>query len=167
VVEEMASFPNGDNDDLVDSSSQALLRFRQGGFIRLESDEKDQTFIVLSNIDVAPSAALMAAAHHLLNGKSVDLPYIHKAIRMDSTTLEKFTGKYKSNFEFTIERVGEKIVRKDANGKAFELTPESDIKFFYSDGADRQIEFELDTTNKVSKAWFINYGVRTSFDRIN
>jgi predicted phage terminase large subunit-like protein len=45
VVEEMASFPNGDNDDLVDSSSQALLRFRQGGFIRLESDEKDQTFI--------------------------------------------------------------------------------------------------------------------------
>ena len=45
VVEEMASFPNGDNDDLVDSSSQALLRFRQGGFIRLESDEKEQTFI--------------------------------------------------------------------------------------------------------------------------
>jgi predicted phage terminase large subunit-like protein len=45
VVEEMASFPNGDNDDLVDSSSQALLRFRQGGFIRLASDEKDQTFI--------------------------------------------------------------------------------------------------------------------------
>jgi predicted phage terminase large subunit-like protein len=45
VVEEMASFPNGDNDDLVDSSSQALLRFRQGGFIRLASDEKDQIFI--------------------------------------------------------------------------------------------------------------------------
>jgi predicted phage terminase large subunit-like protein len=42
LVEEVASFPNGDHDDLVDSTSQALLRFRQGGFIRLESDMKDE-----------------------------------------------------------------------------------------------------------------------------
>jgi predicted phage terminase large subunit-like protein len=41
VMEEMASFPNGDHDDLVDSSSQALIRFRQGGFITIESDEPD------------------------------------------------------------------------------------------------------------------------------
>jgi predicted phage terminase large subunit-like protein len=42
VMEEMASFPNGDHDDLVDSSSQALLRFRQGGFITIDSDEEDE-----------------------------------------------------------------------------------------------------------------------------
>jgi len=42
VMEEMASFPNGDNDDLVDSSSQALMRFRQGGFITVDSDEVDE-----------------------------------------------------------------------------------------------------------------------------
>ena len=42
VMEEMASFPNGDHDDLVDSSSQALMRFRQGGFIAIDSDEKDE-----------------------------------------------------------------------------------------------------------------------------
>ena len=41
LMEELASFPNGDHDDLVDSTSQALLRFRQGGFIRIESDEED------------------------------------------------------------------------------------------------------------------------------
>jgi hypothetical protein len=41
-MEEMASFPNGDHDDLVDSSSQALMRFRQGGFIAIDSDEKDE-----------------------------------------------------------------------------------------------------------------------------
>jgi len=41
VIEEVASFPNGDNDDYVDTTSQALLRFRQGGFIALNSDEKD------------------------------------------------------------------------------------------------------------------------------
>jgi predicted phage terminase large subunit-like protein len=42
VVEEMAAFPNSDHDDLVDSSTQALLRFRKGGFIRLDSDEQDE-----------------------------------------------------------------------------------------------------------------------------
>lgn len=41
VVEEMASFPNSDHDDLVDSSTQALIRFRKGGFIRLQTDEWD------------------------------------------------------------------------------------------------------------------------------
>ena len=39
VIEQFAAFPVGDHDDLVDSSTQALLRFRQGGFINLESDE--------------------------------------------------------------------------------------------------------------------------------
>jgi len=42
VVEELAAFPNGEHDDLVDSTTQALIRFRQGGFIRLESDERDE-----------------------------------------------------------------------------------------------------------------------------
>jgi predicted phage terminase large subunit-like protein len=41
VVEEVASFPSGEHDDLVDSTSQAIMRFRRGGFIRLESDEPD------------------------------------------------------------------------------------------------------------------------------
>ena len=43
VVEEMAEFPSGEHDDLVDSSTQALIRFRKGGFIRLESDDWDDT----------------------------------------------------------------------------------------------------------------------------
>lgn len=42
VVEECNDFPAGANDDLVDSTTQALLRFRQGGFIRLPSDEPDE-----------------------------------------------------------------------------------------------------------------------------
>ena len=42
VIEEFASFPSGDHDDLVDSSTQALLRFRQGGFVPLTSDEDEE-----------------------------------------------------------------------------------------------------------------------------
>jgi predicted phage terminase large subunit-like protein len=42
VIEECNDFPSGSNDDLVDSTTQALLRFRQGGFIRLPSDEPEE-----------------------------------------------------------------------------------------------------------------------------
>ena len=42
VIEEIAAFPSGDHDDYVDSTTQALLRFRQGGFVRLQSDEEDE-----------------------------------------------------------------------------------------------------------------------------
>jgi len=42
VVEELAAFPNSDHDDLVDSTTQALLRFRRGGFITLQTDEPDE-----------------------------------------------------------------------------------------------------------------------------
>ena len=38
VIEQFASFPFGDHDDLVDSATQALIRFRQGGFISMHSD---------------------------------------------------------------------------------------------------------------------------------
>ena len=44
VVEQFASFPSGDHDDLVDCSTQAIMRFRQGGFIRASSDEEEEPF---------------------------------------------------------------------------------------------------------------------------
>ena len=41
VIEECASFPYGDHDDLVDSMTQAVMRFRQGGFVSHPDDEKE------------------------------------------------------------------------------------------------------------------------------
>jgi predicted phage terminase large subunit-like protein len=42
VVEEVVAFPVGEHDDYVDTMTQALLRFRNGGFISLPSDEPDE-----------------------------------------------------------------------------------------------------------------------------
>ena len=42
VIEECAAFPFGDNDDLVDSMTQAVMRFRQGGLIQHPEDYKDE-----------------------------------------------------------------------------------------------------------------------------
>ena len=39
VIEEVASFPNGEHDDFCDSMTMALMRFRQGGFISLQGEE--------------------------------------------------------------------------------------------------------------------------------
>lgn len=41
VIEEFAWFPNAEHDDLVDSSTQALIMFRQGGMVRMHHDEQD------------------------------------------------------------------------------------------------------------------------------
>ena len=43
MIEEIAGFPFMSHDDLVDSTVMALLRFRQGGFIRLPTDEPEET----------------------------------------------------------------------------------------------------------------------------
>jgi predicted phage terminase large subunit-like protein len=42
VIEECAAFPYGDHDDLVDSMTQAVMRFRQGGFLEHPEDYKDE-----------------------------------------------------------------------------------------------------------------------------
>lgn len=42
VIDQVAEFPNAEHDEFVDCTSQALMRFRQGGFIRLQSDMQDE-----------------------------------------------------------------------------------------------------------------------------
>ena len=42
VVEQVAAFPASEHDDMVDCTSMALARFRNGGFIRLDTDEDDE-----------------------------------------------------------------------------------------------------------------------------
>jgi predicted phage terminase large subunit-like protein len=39
LIEECAAFPNGEYDDLVDSTTQALMRYRQGNFVQLPTDD--------------------------------------------------------------------------------------------------------------------------------
>lgn len=44
VVDQVAEFPNGEHDDMVDCTSMAVSRFRSGGFIRLDTDYEDNEF---------------------------------------------------------------------------------------------------------------------------
>lgn len=49
VIEECNDFPSGTHDDQVDATTLALMRFRQGGFIRLPSDEPEDIVGFKSN----------------------------------------------------------------------------------------------------------------------
>ena len=42
LVDEIASFPSGEHDDYVDSTTLALMRFRKGGYVGTELDEPDE-----------------------------------------------------------------------------------------------------------------------------
>jgi predicted phage terminase large subunit-like protein len=42
VIEECAAFPYGDHDDLVDSTTQAIMRFRQAGLLQHPEDYVDE-----------------------------------------------------------------------------------------------------------------------------
>jgi predicted phage terminase large subunit-like protein len=42
LIDEIAAFPAGEHDDYVDATTLALARFRNGGFLRLPSDEPDE-----------------------------------------------------------------------------------------------------------------------------
>jgi predicted phage terminase large subunit-like protein len=42
LIDQMAAFPNAAHDDLADTAVMAVTRFRQGGFLRLESDEREE-----------------------------------------------------------------------------------------------------------------------------
>ena len=41
LVDEIAAFPSGEHDDLVNATTLALMRFKQGGFLRRPSDEPE------------------------------------------------------------------------------------------------------------------------------
>jgi hypothetical protein len=94
------------------------------------------------------------------------MPYEHKEIVMDSITMDQFIGTYKEKNEFRIERRGAKLFRVLSDGNALELKPESATKFFYSDGSDRQLEFELDANKKIAKTWLIAFGTKIEFKKI-
>ena len=42
LMDEVSDFPYGEHDDLVDSTTQALMRFRQGGFVKLDTDYEEE-----------------------------------------------------------------------------------------------------------------------------
>lgn len=123
--------------------------------------------IVLSN-NSSPSPAIANALAAILFNKNVLLPYKHLPVSMSSKELEKFVGKYQtSNNKYEVLLKDGKLYRRIEGAKDIELTPESDCKFFYADGSDRQLNFEFNPDHSVRTIQLINNGFVEQIKKAN
>jgi hypothetical protein len=125
----------------------------------------DQAIIILSNNE-SNLPFSRAAIESILDGELLLMPYEHKEIKIDTSLLNNYTGKYTAGLTLEFIKKNGKLYRHRNGTADIELKPESETKFFYADGTDRQIEFEKDNTGKVVKIWFINMGQKGEMKKV-
>ena len=127
--------------------------------------DNDQTIILLSN-NQTNGALINAGITTILADQPLLMPYEHKAVKIDPAILDRYVGKYSAFMTLVFIKKDGKLFRHRDGTADIELKPESDTKFFYTDGSDRQIEFEVDNSGKVVKTWFINSGQKGELKKI-
>lgn len=127
--------------------------------------EIDQTVIILSNSE-SNLPFFRAAVESILNDETLVMPYEHKEVKIDTSILSNYVGKYSAGLTLQFIKKDGKLYRHRNGTPDIELKPESATKFFYGDGTDRQIEFEVDNNGKVIKAWFLNMGQKGELKKI-
>lgn len=127
--------------------------------------DSNETIVILSNNETNP-ALLNAGIESILAGEPLIMPYEHKEVRIDPAIVDRYVGKYSAFMTLVFIEKDGKLYRHRDGTPDIELKPESETKFFYSDGTDRQIEFEVDASGKVTKAWFINSGQKGELKKL-
>jgi CubicO group peptidase (beta-lactamase class C family) len=127
--------------------------------------DSSETIIILSN-NGTNSSLLVAGIESILGGQPLLMPYEHKEVKIDPAIIDRYVGKYTAFMTLVFIKKDGKLYRHREGTADVELKPESETKFFYSDGTDRQIEFEVDQSGKVTKAWFINSGQKGELKKL-
>ena len=127
--------------------------------------DMDETIIILSNGE-SNLPFFRAAVESILNDEDIVMPYEHKEVRIDTSLLVNYVGKYFGGVTMQFIKKEGKLYRHRTGIPDIELKPESATKFFYGDGTDRQIEFETDSSGKVTKTWFLNMGQKGELKKI-
>jgi CubicO group peptidase (beta-lactamase class C family) len=128
----------------------------------LHYTKDDLTVIVLSN-NQYNADAIAAGLVRLAYNQPLVMPYTHQAISIDTSLLDRYTGTYLVPQTIELVKHGGKLYRHlpgRASSADVELKPESPTRFFYTNRADVQIEFETDVKGQVLKTWIINNGLR-------
>jgi CubicO group peptidase (beta-lactamase class C family) len=155
---------------VIDSLEKHLHIWHNGGIPGFVSDisryvNDDVCIIVLSNNDF--NADLLAnGLANIVFDMPVEIPYVHKEIKLDPALLDRYIGKFNAFMTIEVIKKDGRLYRHRDGTPDIELKPESETKFFYADDSDRQLEFEIDKEGKVSKIWFINSGQRGEMKRV-
>lgn len=127
--------------------------------------EVDETLILLSNNE-SNLPFIRASVEAIVNGEKLLMPYEHKEISIDPALLDEYAGKYSAILPMEFIKKDNKLYRRRSGTNDILLLPESNTKFFYTDGTDRQIEFVRDEKGKITKGWFINMGQKGELKRV-
>jgi CubicO group peptidase (beta-lactamase class C family) len=127
--------------------------------------DRNETIIILSNNE-SNIGLMNASLESILADEDLVMPYEHKEVKMDTAILKRYIGKYSAGLTLQVIYKNGKLYRHRNGTADIELKPESETKFFYSDGTDRQLEFETDATGKILKTWFMNSGQKGEMKKI-
>ena len=127
--------------------------------------------IVLQNNEEGPDGIAEPLAA-MVFGADIPMPYKHEPYKINPELLKRYIGKWSGNIydvPLTIEIFikDNKLYRKIEGQPDIELIPESNIKFFYGDGQDKQLEFVPNDKDEVTSGWFISSGTKFRRDKIN
>jgi CubicO group peptidase (beta-lactamase class C family) len=131
----------------------------------IRNTDIDETVIGLSNNETM-NGQIRAGIESILAGENLEMPYEHKEIKIDPALIDRYVGKYSAFLTLVLIKKEGKLYRHRDGTADIELKPESETKFFYGDGTDRQIAFDVDSTGKIIKAWFINTGQKGELKKI-
>jgi hypothetical protein len=121
--------------------------------------DDDVCVVVISN-NSGNSDKMGAALASTLFDLPVQIPYTPKEVKIDSSIIDKYLGKFIATGPIELIKKNNKLYRHRDGAPDIELKPESNTRFFYSDNSDRFLEFELDKEGKMTRAWFIGNGDR-------
>lgn len=126
--------------------------------------------IVLENNEESPDRVAEPLSA-ILFGADFTTPIKHEPCKINPEILKRYTGKWVGNVydvKWTIEILikDNKLYRRIEGFPDLELIPESDIKFFYADGQDKQFEFVPNKNGEITQAWFTIDGIKFRRDKI-
>jgi CubicO group peptidase (beta-lactamase class C family) len=135
------------------------------GTLLVRRVDADETIIVLSNNETM-TGNIRAGLESILDDDNLIMPYEHKEIKIDPAILDRYVGKYSAFLTLVLIKKDGKLYRHRDGTPDIELKPESETKFFYGDGTDRQLEFEVNSAGVVTRVWFINTGQKGEMKKI-
>jgi CubicO group peptidase (beta-lactamase class C family) len=132
-------------------------------FTRFIND--DICTVVFSNNESNVDFVAIALANILFD-MPVEMPYVHKEVKINPSILDRYVGKYSGGLTIEVIKKDGKLYRHRDGTPDIELKAESEKKFFYGDETDRQLEFEVDASGKVTKIWFYNSGQKGELKKL-
>ena len=117
----------------------------------------DLCIVTISN-NGSNASSLGIALSSIMFNLPFQKSYKPKEVKIDAAILDNYVGKYIATGPIELIKKDNKLYRRRAGSPDIELKPESNTRFFYADNSDRFIEFEVDQTGKIIKAWFIGSG---------